>query len=229
MPRMIPRQKYCFPAFTPISTPCTVFAFGQTPFRTVQRRWNFCWLLLTDFLPKLYVLADNAYLSVRTSTAVGVSLTAYTYFTEAYFMRKWLPLLFIVWLANCQSASTKSSGKPEAGPQKLWAFQSADRYTDSAIQKAINYLEAKKIPPDSFYVINIKKEADSIKLILFHHDLIAEIKARKRNPNDQWVVLPPLSAMPDMAQELTYLVEDDSIIDNLAKQARILSSRRVSA
>ena len=104
----------------------------------------------------------------------------------------------------------KLSDELEMKEKKVTEFKSVEADLNKAIKKIKEHLTPNEI--DSFYVSGIDKMEDSVKIILFHYDLIKQIEGNKEYTDDQWVVLPPLSAMPDLSKEFVYIIKDDIIV-----------------
>ena len=130
-------------------------------------------------------------------------------------MRQILPFLSLILLINCQAEVIKSSGELEMEAKKVTDFQSNEADLNRAIIKIKEHLTPNEL--DSFYVSGIDKTEDSVRIILFHYDLIKQVNENKEKTDDEWVVLPPLSAMPDFTKEFVYLIKDDLIVNNSTK------------
>lgn len=98
--------------------------------------------------------------------------------------------------------------------QSLSNYKSNDKEISRAIELITRKLTANEV--DSFYVSEIDKSQDSIDITLFHYDLMKKLKEHK-NQDDQWVVLPPITAMPDWTKRYTYSIKDDHLIEDPPK------------
>jgi|GEM_PF-4369480 hypothetical protein len=99
--------------------------------------------------------------------------------------------------------------------QKISEFESNDIDVSRAIQEVKINLSINEL--DRFYIGTIDKKVGSIKIILYHYDLIKKIKSSEQGLKDVWKILPPLSGMPDLVKLFRYSIMKDDIIEDSLK------------
>ena len=94
--------------------------------------------------------------------------------------------------------------------QRVSEFKSNNASVSQAVEKIA--LRLTENESESFYVSGIEYTENSVMITLFHHDIATKLKENKKNHNE-WVVLPPLSAIPDLAKQYRYFIKNDLLIE----------------
>ncbi|QCK15589.1 hypothetical protein [Mangrovivirga cuniculi] len=129
-------------------------------------------------------------------------------------MKNYLLILILSTLLGCQSDQEKSIAENQMEKQTISEFESNNSEISRAIEKIA--LELSEDELDSFYVSEIDQSPDSIKIILYHYKLISKLNSKDQSDNE-WVVLPPYSAMPEWVKQYKYSIEEDDLSKNPIK------------
>ncbi len=98
--------------------------------------------------------------------------------------------------------------------KRISLFESDDKQVSRAIELISDQLTVDEL--DSFYVGGIDKDLDLITITPLHFELMNKIKEEKKE-DDQWVVIPPLSSMPNWTKQYKYSTKDDLLIKDSEK------------